>query len=299
MKLEQLLPPSVRAKLRKSSIRANHFGSADLAGRYRSAFKGNGLTFSELREYAHGDDVRLIDWKSSARSERVYIKSYEEERQLRLLVLLDCSASVHATANPMHHNYAVQAAAMLAYMARESHDEFGLALFSEQLDSVLPPNSHRGHWHNVTKTLAETQQFKHPTLQKVHQTSVAQALKEVQKYLNNRTTTFIISDFYTEDWKQSLASVSSRHTTICLHLNAPIESWLPKAGLTPLKDAETLETYLVDSSCPRTRTFMAEKQKQHAVDIQTLCKKNSAHYTEITSSVEEPIFRFLRSKKKR
>ena len=139
--LESLLPSKIKETLRRSRLRVDDSGVSDFIGHYVSLFKGVGLNFTELREYSPGDDIRRIDWKSSARSDRVYIKSYEEERRLNVITCVDISSSLSHSLSSVHHQYTLQTAASLAYLARESHDEFGLSFFSDAPIVSINPSS--------------------------------------------------------------------------------------------------------------------------------------------------------------
>lgn len=292
MSLESLLPPSTQARLKRARFGGTREAVGSLIGNYQSAFKGAGLTFSELREYAPGDEVRSIDWKASARSSRVYVRSYEEERQLRMLVALDISASINSSITVCSRRRSVEFCALLAYLARQSHDQFGLCLFSSGIEAILPPDSSRAHWQHVTKTL--TCQLQPDVQSQARTTSLPNLFTELKSHLRSKTCVFVVSDFFSDAYEKELGTLASRNFTTCVHISPELDEWLPKGGLMYLQDAESMQMQMIDSSSLETRASLQraiEHQRNNVKDVALRCR---AHYLPITHNADGPFFKFLK-----
>jgi uncharacterized protein (DUF58 family) len=265
-------------------------------GQYQSRFKGSGLNFTELREYSPGDDIRRIDWKASARSQRVYVKSYEEERCLNILTCLDISSSFLHCLTPLYHQYAIECLATLAYLARASNDEFGILLFSDEVHTILSPASSRVHWNRATKLLLSLHNFNNRLLQEPKQTDLKCISKTVSQILKHPSILYLVSDFIFKDKtsiSNTLKSLRGRHKVICVHICPQIDHWLPKTGLTRIVDAEDGRERIIDCSSTKIRSFLSNQQAQDNKLVAELCKKNGASYIQITTDVAKAISNFL------
>ncbi len=292
MSLESLLPPSTQARLKRARFGGTREAVGSLIGNYQSAFKGAGLTFSELREYAPGDEVRSIDWKASARSSRVYVRSYEEERQLRMLVALDVSASLNSSITACSRKRSVEFCALLAYLARQSHDQFGLCLFSSGIHTILPPDSTRAHWQHITQEL--TAQL-HPAVEKQPRTtSLPSLFTELKSHLRNKTCIFIVSDFFASSYEKELGVLASKNFTTCVHISPELDEWLPKSGLMYLQDAESTQMQMIDSSSEQTRASLSRAIEHQRDSVKEIALRCRAHYLPITHNADGPFFKFLR-----
>lgn len=295
--LESLLPPRIKETLRRSRIRVNDSGGSDFVGQYISLFKGIGLNFTELREYSAGDDIRRIDWKSSARNDRIYVKSYEEERQLHVMTCVDISSSLSHCFTPVNHQYAVQTAAALAFLARESHDEFGISFFGSTPVTTLDPSSKKAHWHKVIQTLHSINSFTDSTIQKQIGTDFSAITALLKNKLLRPSIIFIISDFIVPDpeaIRECLKNIGAPHKIICMHITPSIESWLPRTGLTRVVDSETGFSRIINSSSEKVRSFLHQEQLKRREKIASICSANRATYVKLQDDVGQSLIKFLR-----
>lgn len=295
--LESLLPPRIKETLRRSRIKVNDSGGSDFVGQYISLFKGIGLNFTELREYSAGDDIRRIDWKSSARNDRIYVKSYEEERQLHVITCVDISSSLSHCFTPINHQYAVQAAASLAFLARESHDEFGISFFGSTPVTTLDPSSKKAHWHKVTQILHSINSFTNPAVHQRIGTDFAAITLLLRNKLRRPSIVFIISDFIVPDEeaiRECLKNIGAPHKIICMHVTPSIESWLPRTGLIRVVDSETGFSRIINSSSEKVRSFLTSEQQQHREKIASICAASRATHVTLQDDVGQSLLKFLR-----
>lgn len=247
------------AKVRKLDIKARGLSKNIFAGQYHSAFKGRGMTFSEVREYQYGDDVRDIDWNVTARFHHPYVKVYEEERELTVFLLVDVSGSQNFG---LHHQLQkdtiTEIAATIAFSAIENNDKIGVIFFSDKIEKVIPARKGRKH---ILHIIREMLDFK-PESRK---TDVSVALESLNRLVKGHSTTFLLSDFYTpQSFEKALSISSSRHDVIAIQVYDKFQEQLPNVGLIKVADAETgAETYLDTSNKDvRTAHSLAWKQKQ-------------------------------------
>ncbi len=247
------------AKVRKLDIIARGLSKNIFAGQYHSAFKGRGMTFSEVREYQYGDDVRDIDWNVTARFHHPYVKVYEEERELTVFLLVDVSGSQNFG---LHHQLQkdtiTEIAATIAFSAIENNDKIGVIFFSDKIEKVIPARKGRKH---ILHIIREMLDFK-PESRK---TDVSVALESLNRLVKGHSTTFLLSDFYTpQSFEKALSISSNRHDVIAIQVYDKFQEQLPNVGLIKVADAETgAETYLDTSNKDvRTAHSLAWKQKQ-------------------------------------
>lgn len=247
------------AKVRKLDIKARGLSKNIFAGQYHSAFKGRGMTFSEVREYQYGDDVRDIDWNVTARFHHPYVKVYEEERELTVFLLVDVSGSQNFG---LHHQLQkdtiTEIAATIAFSAIENNDKIGVIFFSDKIEKVIPARKGRKH---ILHIIREMLDFK-PESRK---TDVSVALESLNRLVKGHSTTFLLSDFYTpQSFEKALSISSNRHDVIAIQVYDKFQEQLPNVGLIKVADAETgAETYLDTSNKDvRTAHSLAWKQKQ-------------------------------------
>lgn len=236
------------SKVRKIEIKAKGLSQNVFAGEYHSAFKGRGMTFSEVREYQYGDDVRDIDWNVTARQNRPYVKVYEEERELTVMLLVDVSGSKNFGAvGEMKQNYITEVAATLAFSAIENNDKVGVIFFSDKIEKFIPPKKGRKH---ILLVIRELLYFKPEN----KGTDVGLALEYLTSVIKKRCTTFLISDFIDEkDYYKPLSIANSKHDVMALQIYDQRETQLPDVGLMRVLDAETGAERWIDTSSSRTR----------------------------------------------
>ncbi len=235
-------------KVRKIEIKAKGLSHNIFAGEYHSAFKGRGMTFSEVREYQYGDDVRDIDWNVTARQNRPYVKVYEEERELTVMLIVDVSGSKDFGAlGEMKRDVMTEIAATIAFSAIENNDKVGLLLFSDKIESFIPPKKGKKHILLIISQLLNYEAQSKGT-------DINLALEYMTGALKKRCTAFIISDFLDEkDYYKSLSIANHKHDVIAVQVYDKREAQLPNVGLMKVVDAETGTERWVDTSSRRVR----------------------------------------------
>ena len=223
------------------------------AGQYHSAFKGRGMAFSEVREYQYGDDIRDIDWNVTARYVRPYVKVFEEERELTVMLLIDVSGSRDfGSVNVMKKEVITDIAATLAFSAIQNNDKIGVVFFSDKIEKFIPPQKGKKHILYVIRELIDFQPDK-------KQTNIAQALKYLTNAIKKRCTAFLISDFIDKDgFKDALTIANRKHDVVAIQVYDRRETELPAVGLMKIKDAETGQERWIDSSSTRVRAAYKE-----------------------------------------
>ena len=235
-------------KVRKIEIKARGLSSNIFAGQYHSAFKGRGMAFSEVREYQFGDDVRDIDWNVTARFHRPYVKVFEEERELTVMLLIDVSGSLDfGTQKQMKRDMVTEIAATIAFSAIQNNDKIGVVFFSDKIEKYIPPKKGRKH---ILYIIREMLDF-HPESKK---TDVKQAIEFLSSVQKRRTTAFILSDFYVRHgFLQSLQIANRKHDVVAIQVYDQRAKELPDVGLMKVVDAETGFEQYVDTSSKRLR----------------------------------------------
>ena len=234
-------------KVRKIEIRTKALSQQIFAGEYHSAFKGRGMAFSEVREYQYGDDVRFIDWNVTARLNHPYVKIFEEERELTVMLLIDVSGSnLFGTRNEFKADLITELAAVLSFSAINNNDKVGVIFFSDRVEKFIPPKKGRSH---ILRIIRELVDYK-PSQVK---TDLAEPLRYLTNAIKKKCTAFVISDFVNCDFEQALKIASEKHDIAALHIMDRGESQLPNLGLIQLKDPETGKYVLTDTSDKLTR----------------------------------------------
>jgi uncharacterized protein (DUF58 family) len=234
-------------KVRKIEIRTKALSQQIFAGEYHSAFKGRGMAFSEVREYQYGDDVRFIDWNVTARLNHPYVKIFEEERELTVMLLIDVSGSnLFGTRNEFKAELITELAAVLSFSAINNNDKVGVIFFSDRVEKFIPPKKGRSH---ILRIIRELVDYK-PSQAK---TDLAEPLRYLTNAIKKKCTAFVISDFVNCDFEQALKIASEKHDIVALHVMDRGESQLPDLGLMQLKDPETGKYSLTDTSDRLTR----------------------------------------------
>ena len=230
-------------KVRKIEIKARGLSSNGFAGQYHSAFKGRGMAFSEVREYQYGDDVRDIDWNVTARFHRPYVKVFEEERELTVMLLIDVSGSLDfGTQRQMKRDMVTEIAATIAFSAIQNNDKIGVVFFSDRIEKYIPPKKGRKH---ILYIIREMLDF-HPESKR---TDVKQALEFLTSVAKRRCTAFVLSDFYDrQDFLQPLQIANRKHDVVALQVYDIRARELPDVGLMRVVDAETGHEQYIDTS---------------------------------------------------
>ena len=257
-------------KVRKIEIKARGLSSNIFAGQYHSAFKGRGMAFSEVREYQYGDDVRDIDWNVTARFHRPYVKVFEEERELTVMLLIDVSGSLDfGTQKQMKRDMVTEIAATIAFSAIQNNDKIGVVFFSDKIEKYIPPKKGRKH---ILYIIREMLDF-HPESKR---TDVKQAVEFLSSVQKRRTTAFILSDFYARnDFQQSLQIANRKHDVVAIQVYDQRARELPDVGLMKVVDAETGFEQYVDTSSKRLReSYRKYWQGRQSQLLETFNKSN-------------------------
>ena len=234
-------------KVRKIEIKTKGLSSHIFSGEYHSTFKGRGMSFSEVREYQYGDDVRNIDWNVTARTGTPHIKVFEEERELTVMLLIDVSgSSFFGTVNQMKNEILTEICAVLAFSAINNNDKVGVLFFSDRVEKFIPPKKGRQHILRIIRELIDFE----PEGQG---TDLAEALQYFNNVLKKRCITFVLSDFMTKNYEQALRIIARRHDLVGIHLSDPREAELPNVGLIQARDPESGKEMWLDTGSRQVR----------------------------------------------
>lgn len=239
-------------KVRKIEIHTKGLVNHIFSGEYHSVFKGRGMAFSEVREYQQGDDVRLIDWNVSARFNHPYVKVFEEERELTVMLVVDVSRSGEfGTVALMKKDLATELCAVLAFSAIQNNDKVGVILFSDVVEKFIPPKKGRTHILRIIRELLEFEPVRRGT-------DIGEGLGYLTRAIKKRSTAFLISDFLSEGYDSALKIAAKKHDLIAVHLYDPREAAWPPVGLMRVLDSETDEPIWVDASDQDVRRLFSQ-----------------------------------------
>lgn len=234
-------------KVRKIEIKTRRLSDHMFGGEYHSTFKGRGMTFSEVRQYQFGDDVRTIDWNVTARYNEPYIKVFEEERELTLMLLVDISGSeFFGTSKQFKNEIVTEIAATLAFSALQNNDKIGLILFTDEIELYIPPKKGKSH---VLRIIRELIEFKG----KSKKTDLAQALKFLSNVMKKKAIVFVLSDFISDNYKDTLKIAARKHDVTGIRIYDKLEENIPNLGVVEMKDQETGELMLVNTGSKGVR----------------------------------------------
>ncbi len=265
-------------KVRRIEIKTRGLSNHIFAGEYHSAFKGRGMTFSEVREYQYGDDVRSIDWNVTARFAHPYIKVFEEERELTVMLLIDVSgSSVFGTVSQMKKDVFTEIAATLAFSTIQNNDKVGVIFFSDKIEKFIPPKKGKKH---VLHIIREMIDFKPES----NQTNIAEALRYFTNVIKKRSTAFIISDFIDENFEKELLIANKKHDIVAIQVYDVRETDMPDVGLVKLKDAETGSRIWVDTSDSRLRTSYRHNWGEKQLELQKVFTKSGVDSVSMKTS---------------
>lgn len=289
------IPRELLKKVRQIEISTRHVVNEVFSGEYHSVFKGRGMEFAEVREYQPGDDVRTIDWNVSARMGHPYVKMYEEERELTVMLLVDVSSSGNfGTTSQFKREVAAELSAVLAFSAIKNNDKVGLIIFSDKIEKFIPPRKGKKHGLRVIREIL----FNKP---QGTTTDMSLALEYLSRVIKRRSTVFLISDFLTEDYSKALHVANRKHDIIALSITDPREVSLPAVGMLDLEDAETGESIVIDTSSKMIRDgFYHDALNMHTERDKMFKSIGVDHINILTDrSYVEPITRFFRMRAKR
>ncbi len=282
-------------KVRKIEIRTKGLVNQIFSGEYHSVFKGRGMVFNEVREYQPGDDVRLIDWNVSARFNHPYIKVFEEERELTVVLVVDVSGSGEfGSVQQMKKDIAVELCAVLAFSAIQNNDKVGVILFSDTVEKFIPPKKGRKH---ILRIIRELLDFKPAR----RGTNIAEGMRYLSSAIKKRSIAFLISDFLGDGYQDALKIASKKHDLIAVHLFDPREIELPSAGLLRVRDAESGDVNWIDTADARLRESYSRWWKECDKDRTRLFRRCGVDQIEIRidQSYIKPLMSFFRAREKR
>lgn len=262
-------------KVRRIEIKTKGLSRHIFAGEYHSAFKGRGIAFSEVREYQYGDDVRSIDWNVTARFNHPYIKIFEEERELTVMLLIDVSGSGNfGTVTGYKRDIMTEVAAVLSYSAIFNNDKIGVIFFSDQVEKFIPPQKGRIH---ILRIIRELLDFTPVS----NRTNLNEPLRFLTNAIRKRCTAFIISDFMVPDFEESLRIASSKHDVVALKVYDPVEQLFPDVGLVKVLDSETGAEKWVDTSSRSVRDAYVAWWNAHVASVKNTFRKCRVDHTEV------------------
>ncbi|HSZ24073.1 MAG TPA: DUF58 domain-containing protein [Cytophagaceae bacterium] len=282
-------------KVRKIEIKTRGLSNQVFAGEFHSAFKGRGMAFSEVREYQPGDDIRTIDWNVTARFNHPYIKVFEEERELTVMLIVDVSASEEfGTTRQFKKDLITELCAVLAFSAIQNNDKIGVLLFTDRVEKFIPPKKGKSH---ILRIIRELLQFK-PLQQG---TDISNALRHFNNVIKKKSITFVISDFMSDGFEDALNIVNRKHDLVALRIFDNREAVFPDIGLVWMKDAESGKLLLVDTSSSKVRNNYASWWKQKDHYLTTMFAKNGIDVVKLRTdqSYVEPLMTLFKKREKR
>jgi uncharacterized protein (DUF58 family) len=290
-----MIPREILKKVRRIEITTRRQVNDVFAGEYHSVFKGRGMDFSEVREYQFGDDIRAIDWNVTARYGHPFVKVFEEERELTVMLLVDASRSGDfGTTDRMKGEIAAELCALLAFSATKNNDKVGLLIFTDRVEKFIAPRKGKSH---ALRVLRELLYFK-PEDRK---TDIAAALEYLSRIIRRRSVVFLVSDFLSTDYQKALRIANKRHDIVAVHIVDPREREMPSVGYLELEDAETGERLLVNTGDPELRRLYSQKSGDAMTQRDQLFKSMGLDSIVIDTSESylEPLVRFFRARAKR
>lgn len=279
-------------KVRKIEIKTKGLSNHIFAGEYQTAFKGKGMAFSEVREYQPGDDVRSIDWNVTARYNAPFVKVFEEEREMTVMLLIDVSASGNfGTQDQFKRELATELSAILAFSAIKNNDKVGVIFFTDKVEQFIPPKKGKSH---ILRIIREVLDFQ-PTGKG---TNIAGALEYFNSVIKKRSICFILSDFMSKEFDRPLKIASKKHDLVALRIHDTREDTLPNVGLVPMQDTETEKMIFVDTSSKKVRDNFAKNRLQVTEKLRKLFPASGVDLIDITTGTDyvKPLINFFKTR---
>tara|TARA_Y100001934_G_C12229933_1_gene714892 strand:+ start:52 stop:927 length:876 start_codon:yes stop_codon:yes gene_type:complete len=286
---------SLLKKVRKIEIKTRGLSNHIFAGEYNTAFKGKGMAFSEVREYQSGDDVRSIDWNVTARYNSPYIKVFEEEREMTVMLLVDVSGSGNfGTKQQFKREIATELSAVLAFSAIKNNDKVGVIFFSDIIEEFIPPKKGKSH---ILRIIRQILSFK-PQNKK---TNISQAIEYFNNVMKKRCICFILSDYISSSFEKPLRVASKKHDVVALKVSDKREKTIPNIGIVPFKDSETEKVILLDTSSKLVRETFQKKQKEKQSEIEKLFPRCGVDLININTGEDyvKPLINFFKNRDRR
>jgi uncharacterized protein (DUF58 family) len=292
---ENRIPKELLKKVKQIELSTRNVVNEVFSGEYHSVFKGRGMEFAEVREYQPGDDIRTIDWNVSARMGHPFVKMFEEERELTVMLLVDVSSSGNfGTTEQMKREIAAELSAVLAFSAIRNNDKVGLIIFSDKIEKFIPPRKGKKH---VMRVIREILYFKPQD----SLTDINVALEYLARVIKRKSIVFLISDFLSDDYRKALQVANKKHDIIAMSITDPREVSLPNVGLLELEDAETGESIVVDTTSTVIRDRFLQQVSGEHQELDKLFKSIGIDHINIMTdkSYIQPIVRFFKKRERR
>lgn len=289
------IPQDVLQRIRKIEIRTSRLVNTSLVGEYHSVFKGRGMEFSEVREYSPGDDIRSIDWNVTARSGAPFVKIYQEERELTVMLVVDASGSeVFGSQEMRKGEMAAEICAAVAFSAIKNNDKVGLIIFTDQIELFIPPKKGRKH---VLRVIREVLFFE----PRNKGTSIKQALDYLNQVIKKKSIVFLVSDFRDEGYQQTVQITSRKHDLIAVNMVDPREVTLPPVGFVQVADAETGEEVIIDTDDPVFRQKFEESTRMDLNRLRDFFARSGVDSIEIYTDRNyiDPLIHFFKLREKK
>ncbi len=265
-------------KVRKIEIKTRGLSSQVFSGQYHSAFKGKGMAFSEVREYQFGDDIRSIDWNVTARFNHPFVKIFEEERELTVMLLIDVSGSNEfGTQKQLKSQLMTEIAGVLSFSAIYNNDKVGVIFFSDKIEKFIPPQKGTAH---ILRIIRELINFKPEN----KGTNISEAMRYLTNIIKKRCIAFVISDFIDKNFQDAFKIANKKHDVIAIHLFDDREATLPNVGIVKLKDAESGKSILVDTSNINTRDYFAKQWNEKTNHFKTQFAKSGIDLVSVSTN---------------
>lgn len=290
-----MIPREILKKVRRIEIRTRGLVNDLFSGEYHSVFKGRGMSFSEVREYVPGDDIRLIDWNVTARTGDPFVKIFEEERELSVILMVDMSASGQfGTASKLKTELAAELAAVLGFSAIKNNDKVGVIFFTDEVEKYIPPKKGKSH---ILRVIREILYF----TPEQKGTSLGSALDFLLHTAKRRSVVFLISDFMNEGFWKSLKVANRKHDVIGVQIHDPAEENIPDIGMVKVKDPETNDEFWVDTGSASDRKAIRELREMNKAEFMDACKKSRFDIIPISTNEDyvEPLMNYFRMREKR
>jgi uncharacterized protein (DUF58 family) len=290
-----MIPKEVLQKIRRIQITTSRMVTDVFAGHYHSVFKGQGMEFEEVREYQPGDEIRSIDWNVTARTGRPFIKKFMEERELTIMLLLDMSRSTYfGSVNKLKRHLSAELCSLLAMSAIKNNDKVGLIAFTDRIEKFVPPRKGLSH---VLRIIREALYFE----PEGKGTDIPIALEYLGRVTNRSTVTFILSDFYDNDYKTPLSIAGRRHDIVALSITDPREMELPDIGIISLEDPETGKSFLLDTSNSSVRKEYRINSLKLLGERQQLLRSINIDHIDLLTDVPyaQELYKFFRMRERR
>ncbi len=290
-----MIPREILKKVRRLEITTRGMVNEVFSGEYHSVFKGRGMNFSEVREYQFGDDVRSIDWNVTARMGHPFVKVFEEERELTVMLVVDASSSGEfGSGERMKGEIAVEICALLAFSAIKNNDKVGLIIFTDQVEKFVPPRKGRAHVLRVLRELLYFQPGRKST-------DIARALEYLTHVIRRRSVVFLVSDFLSKSFERALRVASRRHDLVAVQVSDPREMNLPNVGYIEFEDAETGERLIMDTRDTQVREDFAAQVREEDAKREKFFKSISVDSINISTDrpYVQPLIHFFRLRARR